>query len=231
MVENNKFSDMLSLSLPPAVDTDHDKALQSLQSEVEYHRQSVASQTYLDKAVFSVYDGGQSESLGKIEQAYKNEKENPNSFSRAQVTDLVRKDQSLLLNTSLVDYTAGIANTALAIMGPRGKIAASALIALDTIHPNDTSEQQVLEGIGAAGLASVASHAFNSGFGVKNEILNLMVRGGAYPVASMLGREQWPHSGIGPRPNVDKIYETPTDKVSPLPVVHPRLDQVQNGLA
>lgn len=210
MVENNSFSDVLQSVTRPLAKAEHEKTLQALQSELEYHRKRDGNTTYLEKAVSFVYDGGTTESMHKLELAYNNEQEHPNVLSRQEVIKLVQQDQQGMHGQSNNEAIAvGTTAAALAFFGGgKGRLAASALIASIIVHPNDSLAQQSVEAASGLGLGLFASTYMTKGIGMRLGA-GLAI---AYPVSAHVTRFQWPslwpNQGIGRAPDPEKIYST-----------------------
>ncbi len=224
MVENISFSDALTSVTQPAAPAEHEKAMQALQSELEYHRKYVGNGTYLDSAVSYVYDGGTSDSMHKLELAYKNEQENPNSVSREDVIKLVEQDQKRLHRLAgNTDNAVGLSAAALALAGGKGRLAATALIAFNSVHPNDSIAEQAMEGFGGAGLGMLCSHLFEKGWAMPNKFLGGALSAAAYPIAGNVARIQWPNQKTGQGPDAEQIFkaEVPKTIYSPYSSLQP----------
>ncbi|MFN8550710.1 MAG: hypothetical protein U0103_04415 [Candidatus Obscuribacterales bacterium] len=209
MVESNSFTDVSTVNANHSPDVEHTNALKALQSEIEYHRKVVTNNTYLENIVSFVYDGGRSESLHKLELAYEQEQQKPNSSSRQELTKLLKDDQSTLNAHLHIGSTFGIIETGLAIFGgSKGKMVATGLLTLSTMHPNDSFGNQAVEAIAGLGLGSAAAWGFDKGGAMKNQILSIGTQALAYPLASQLSRIQWPNQGTGDAPDINKIYSS-----------------------
>ncbi len=132
MPEFNASSEVAPGNPASATEVEHSKALLALQSEIEYHHK-VVNNTYLESIVSTVYDGGRTDSLHKLELAYEQEKQKPNSESKEELTKLLTDDQHSLNTHMHIGSTLGFIQGGLAMFGgSRGKLAATGLMTLST---------------------------------------------------------------------------------------------------
>ncbi len=209
------FSEALVLTDQVGQASDHVKALQALQSEIEYHRRRDQNGTYTNKLAGLVSEAADT-SLHKLELAYDKEAETPNALSREQVIQAVIDDQKTLDWQEFGGRVAAdAANWAMVVFGRKwGCVAAAASFAMERLHPNDSLATQAIAGAIGFGsgyaVSRLSAYALNE---TPNKLLGTIASGVAFPVARKLDESH----GSGNRPNPVEIFQLPMPETQVVP--------------
>ncbi len=144
------------------------KLLKAVNSEIALHRKLFSSESYLQRAVTSVYNPAAStlNDLVIVKEAL--EKDHGQSYEsvsseRARtITEKIKADQETLAKEQLVSHVAAGALTVapLFVPGPVGWLGSAALSALNNASPADNAEKQIADAALGAGKGVLLKGAF-----------------------------------------------------------------------
>lgn len=204
-MELNQLNDAPISQPVSSAQQEHEKALQALQSEIQFHQESEKNRTYLQRGLAMLHDFSDG-SLHDLELAYKAEEEQPNQTTREQVEQLLKADQRSIDQQNQIGNTiANLGSWAGNVIGLKlgsgiGRAISSGLLALNSTNPNDQPKSQFYEALVGGGMGLLASRYFTAGSATANPWL----RGATFPVAQAIAQganNEW----LEP-PDVNAIY-------------------------
>lgn len=228
-MELNQLNDAPISQPVSSAEQEHEKALQALQSEIQFHQESEKNRTYLQRGLAMLHDFSDG-SLHDLELAYKAEEEQPNQTTREEVEQLLTADQHSIDQQNQIGNTiANLGAFAGNVIGLKlgsgiGRAISSGLLALNSTNPNDQPKSQFYEALVGGGMGLLASRYFTAGPAVANPWLGGMIRGATFPLAQAIAQganNEW----VEP-PNVNAIYETAPETSSPETQFAPTLPPV-----
>lgn len=203
---------------PPRENSD---ALEALQSEIELHREDVANSTYFDIAISAIYDAGRAGLLRDLETARDMVQNNSNSLPHSEIVNLIERDRISLQHRSNVDSALGAVAGSLAYFGgTKGKLTASALLALNNMHPRDSIAKQTLDGSIGLALGTLAGKGFDRGRILGNSALGLGLQGLSYPLAAQLCLRQSSSQIYPSTADAERIYKINKFKIQDDTTIH-----------
>lgn len=199
-----------------ALNVEHERTLQALQSEINYHRERDEKDSYMDKAIKLVIDSS-SDTLHNLEIAYDAEKDKPNSVKRDAVIAAVKEDQLRIKDQDTAEWVAsGLTSFVLFAAGGRkwGQVLGAASMSASSMHPSDSIGKQALQGLLGVGESVIAGRAYNRGMNMRNPIgapLGLV----SYPLIGAHARSFTSDRQAGDPPDPEKIYGEPVQMQAP----------------
>lgn len=197
-----------------ALNVEHARTLQALQSEINYHRERDENGSYMDKAIKLVIDSS-SDTLHNLEIAYDSEKDKPNSVKRDSVIAAVKEDQLRIKDQDTAEWVAsGLTSFVLFAAGGKkwGQVLGAATMSASSMHPNDSIGKQALEGLVGVAESRFATRAYN--FGIRSNPIGAPLAILSYPAIGMSARSLTSGRQVDP-PDPEKIYGEPVQMQAP----------------